>query len=159
MGDYIDLCTVGKGLQLAGTFFTEEYKPRPGLISGTFSASTAALAGGLRVLEFLEEGYMGPAGKIARTEKQFQDFFKELQEKSWIRDFNVFGLMSAFSLPDPSMENTLRFLKRLFQEGIIALSCGKDPARVRFLVPAVINKKEMEEFKKVLSSALREPSP
>ena len=70
---------MGKGLQLAATFFTEEYKPRPGLISGTFSATTPALAGGLKVLEILEQGYMGEDGIISRIQDQFMTLFKELK--------------------------------------------------------------------------------
>ena len=155
LGHYIDLCVVGKGLQLAATFFTEEYKPKPGLVSGTFSATTPALAGGLEVLKILEKGYMGERGYIAGVQEQFINLFKELKEKSLIKDYDVFGLMAAFSLLDSSMENTQRFLKRLFKKGVIALSCGKNnKTRVRFLIPAVILPAEIKELKAVLLSLL-----
>ncbi len=153
LGEYIDLLTVGKGLQLSATFFTEELKPAPGLVSGTFSASVPAMAIGLKVLETLEKGYMGKFGRIAEVETAFRDFFHQLKKKSLIRDFDVFGLMSALSLPKP--EKTLSFLKELFQRGLIALSCG-NPARVRFLSPAVIQDEDIEEFKKVLTKALKD---
>ena len=130
LGQYIDLLTVGKGLQLSATFFTKELKPAPGLVSGTFSASGPAMAVGLKVLEILENGYIGSSGRIGQIESAFKDFFHQLKEKSLIKDYNVFGLMSAFSLSKP--ENTLSFLKDLFQKGLIALSCG-NPARIRFL--------------------------
>ena len=154
LGSYIDLCTVGKGLQLAATFFTEEYKPRPGLVSGTFSSTTPALVAGLTVLEILEKGYMGKQGLIASIQEQFIKFFKQLQEKSLIKDYDVFGLMAAFSLLDASPQNTLKFLKKLFQNGVIALSCGRDPVRVRFLIPAVMGKTEIEELKALLTKTL-----
>ena len=154
LGDYIDICTVGKGLQLAATFFTEEYKPRPGLISGTFSATTPALAGGLKVLEILEQGYMGEDGMISRIQAQFTTLFEELKEQSLIEDYDVFGLMAAFSLLEPSMEKTQKFLKKLFKNGVIALSCGRKPARVRFLIPAVIGKTEIQELRTVLIKTL-----
>lgn len=150
LGSYIDICTVGKGLQLAATFFTEEYKPRPGLVSGTFSASTPCLAAGVKVLEILGEGYMGEAGLIAQTQKLFIEVFEEFKERSFIKDYDVFGLMASFSLLDCSMENTQKFLKQLFHNGVIGLSCGINPARVRFLIPAVIKASEIEEAKKVL---------
>lgn len=150
LAKYIDLCTVGKGLQLAATFFTEEYKPRPGLVSGTFSASTPALAAGFKVLEILEKDYIGKTGKIATIEKEFINLFKELKEKHLIKDYDVFGLMAAFSLPDASRENTQNFLKKLFQNGVIGLICGRPAFRVRFLIPAIIKKEEIKELKEIL---------
>ena len=154
LGNYIDICTVGKSLQLAGTFFTEEYNPRPGLVSGTVSASTTALKGGLKVLEILEQGYMGEEGRISRVEKQFKDVFKELKEKLLIKDYDVFGLMSAFTLKESSRENTQKFLQKLFHQGVIALSCGKNPFRVRFLVPAIIQPADIIAFREVLLKTL-----
>ena len=154
LGSYIDICTIGKGLQLAGTFFTPEYKPRPGLVSGTFSASTPALRAGLKVLETLEQNYMGEKGIIAGIQKQFFLLFKELKEKSLIKDYDVFGLMAAFTLLDSSPQNTQVFLKKLFQNGVIALSCGGPSARVRFLIPAVITSEEIKELRSVLIKTL-----
>lgn len=150
LGSYIDICTVGKGLQLAATFFIEQYKPRPGLVSGTFSSTTPALIAGLKVLEILDEGYMGEKGLIAETQKLFIELFTELKEKSFIKDYDVFGLMAAFSLLDSSEKSTKNFLKTLFHNGVIALSCGRNPYRVRFLIPAVIRPVEIKELKTAL---------
>ena len=158
LGRYIDLLTVGKGLQLAATFFTEEYKPRPGLVSGTFSASTSSLMAGLRVLEILEKNYI-KNGRIAEIEKKLISLFKSLKEKQLIKDYDVFGLMAAFSLPKPSQKNTQQFLKKLFQNGVIGLICGHDPYRVRFLIPAVIKHKDINTLKTVLTKTLLEILP
>ena len=154
LGSYIDICTIGKGLQLAGTFFTPEYKPRPGLVAGTFSASTPSLGAGLKVLETLEKNYMGEKGVIIDIQKQFVSLFEELKKKSLIKDYDVFGLMAAFTLLDSSQQNTQKFLKKLFQEGVIALSCGKPLVRVRFLIPAVIRPEEIRELRSVLIKTL-----
>ena len=156
LGPYIDVCTVGKGLQLAATFFTSEYNPRPGLVSGTFSATTPALAAGLKVLNILDAKYIGEKGGIAGVQRMLVELFEELKRKTLIKDYDVFGLMAAFTLMDSSMENTQTFLRKLFQSGVIALSCGKKPARVRFLIPAVIQQNEMEELKKVLTLCLEQ---
>lgn len=156
LGPYIDICTVGKGLQLAATFFTEEYKPRPGLISSTFSSTTPALAMGLKTLEILEKDYIGEKGIIKDIQKQFIELFEFLVKKSLIKDYNVFGLMTAFSLNDSSAENTSIFTKTLFKNGVIALPCGKNPMRVRFLIPAVIHKKEIKQLKSILIKTLLE---
>lgn len=151
LGSYVDICTIGKGLQLAATFFTESYKPRPGLISGTFSATTPALAAGLKVLEVLEQDYMGKEGLIVKTQELFITLFKDLKDRAFIKDYDVFGLMASFSLLNPSMEKTQKFLRKLFHNGVICLSCGINAwARVRLLVPAVIQPSEMEELRKIL---------
>ena len=73
---------MGKGLQLAGTFWTKEYNPRPGLVSGTFSSSTPALATGLKILEILEQGYMGKTGRIAQIETEFFIFVSRFKGKN-----------------------------------------------------------------------------
>ena len=157
LGPYIDLCTVGKSLQLAATFWTKEYNPQPGLVSGTFSSSTPALSVGLKILELLEQGYMGENGFIIKIEKQIKTLFQELKTKALIKDYDVFGLMASFSLPSPSMPNTKAFLKKLFQHGVIALSCGNEElARVRFLLPAIITTKDIKVLKSVLLSTLSE---
>ena len=157
LGHYMDLVTVGKGLQLAGTFFTEELKPKPGLISSTFSATGQALSAGLTLLNILQQqGYMGKHGKIALIEKEFKSLFQELKDKGLIKNYNVFGLMAAFSLLDPTIKNTKTFLQKLFSEGVIALLCGQEGfARVRFLPPAVIKSQDIKVLRKTLFYCLK----
>ena len=46
LGEYVDVVSVAKTLQTGATFYTEELNPKPGLVSGTFSGSTVALAAG-----------------------------------------------------------------------------------------------------------------
>ena len=49
LGSYIDVVTVAKALQLAATLYTAEYNPGPGLVAGTFAASTVQLHVGLKI--------------------------------------------------------------------------------------------------------------
>ncbi len=156
LGPYVDLCTIGKSLQLAATFFTPEYNPRPGLVAGTFSASTSALSSAFTILEQMEKHYIGEKGKIVQTERLLKKMLENLKEKKLIQDYNVFGLMMAFTLKDSSKENTLYFLQKLFQSGVIGLACGRDPYRVRFLVPAVITSKDIETLHFILSQNLED---
>ena len=122
LGEYIDLCTVGKSLQFAATFCTSEYNPRPGLVAGTFCASTSSLAAGMKILELMESKYLEC---IPRIEVQLRQMFKELYSRGWIQDYDVFGLMVAFTLKDSSKKNTLAFLQKLFTKGVIAFFCSK----------------------------------
>lgn len=122
LGEYIDLCTVGKSLQFAATFCTSEYNPRPGLVAGTFCASTSSLAAGMKVLELMESKYLEC---IPWIEKQMRHVFEGFCKQGWIQDYDIFGLMAAFTLKDSSKKNTLMFLQKLFEKGIIAFFCSK----------------------------------
>lgn len=64
IGSYVDLCTIAKTAQVGATLYTEEFNPQPGLIAGTFSGSTAALSAGCEILDMLQEGFLGPNGRI-----------------------------------------------------------------------------------------------
>ena len=48
--EHADVVTVGKLTQVCATLFTDDYKPKPGLISQTFTAATAAIAAGRAIL-------------------------------------------------------------------------------------------------------------
>ena len=154
LGPYIDLCTIGKSLQLAATFFTEEYNPRPGLVAGTFSSSTPCLSTGLTILNIMEKHYIKPHTRISQIEHLFKTLFKELKDQSLISDYDVFGLMAAFTLMDSSKQNTSHFIQQLFDNGVISMLCGRDPYRVRFLSPAVITDEDINVLKKVLMDTL-----
>jgi 4-aminobutyrate aminotransferase-like enzyme len=141
LGDYIDIATIAKTVQLGATFYTEEYNPKPGLIAGTFSGSGASMASGLEILDMLSEGYVGPEGRILKIHKKFIEGLNHLNEttcKNLLRDAGGMGLMIAFTPFDGKQEQVAAFIKKLFKNGILAFSCGKDPVRIRFLVPAII---------------------
>ncbi len=147
LGKYIDLVTIAKTVQMAATLYTEEYNPKPGLIAGTFSGGSASMTVGLEILKMLEEGYIGPNGRILQIHKKFVDgihFLNEGSCKGLLKDAGGMGLMIAFTPFDGKKENTELFVKKLFNNGIIAFSCGKDPVRIRFLVPAIISDQEIE---------------
>jgi acetylornithine aminotransferase len=67
LDDFVDVVTVGKSAQVCATLFTEEYNPRPGLLSQTFISSTSELFAARVIIRGLMEGdYFGADGKIAR---------------------------------------------------------------------------------------------
>ncbi len=141
LGEYVDIVTIAKTVQLGATLYTEEYNPKPGLIAGTFSGAGASMSAGLEILDILEEGYLGPNGRILSIHKKFIDGLNQLNEttcKGLLQDAGGMGLMIAFTPFDGKKEQVELFIKKLFANGIIAFSCGKDPVRIRFLVPAII---------------------
>ncbi len=147
IGDYIDICTVAKTIQLGATFYTEEYNPQPGLISGTFSGNSSSMVAAMTMLDLLQKGYMGADGRINKIHQRFATGLNKLGEtscKGKISDVSGLGLMVAFTPYDGKKEVVDNFLKRLFENGVIAFNCGKDPIRIRFLVPAIIEDKEID---------------
>jgi 4-aminobutyrate aminotransferase-like enzyme len=144
---------------LAATFYTEEYNPKPGLIAGTFSGSGASMSAGLEIINILEENYIGPQGRINQIHKQFIDginFLNESSCKGLLRDAGGMGLMVAFTPFDGKKEQVEEFIKKLFNNGLIAFSCGKDPVRIRFLIPAIISDQEISLALSVLEKTTQQ---
>ncbi len=163
LDDYVDVVTVGKVLQACGTFYTEELNPKPGLIAGTFNGSLAALNAGRTTVKYLCEGHFyGEGGRIQSLEKKFKTKFQELQNttlKGKIPYFGGVGTMLSFEVGDSSTELTNKFLKKLFENGVIAFSAGKDPVRVRFLLPLAILDEHIDEIFKILEKTVLEIVP
>lgn len=159
-GQYIDIATVAKTAQVAATLYTEEFNPKPGLIAGTFSGSSAALAAGLEVLNIIDDGsYFGSQGRIAQIHQYFIGGLEKLAKTTCagkIADASGLGLMMAFTPLDGKKETVDKLLKKLFQKGLIAFSCGKDPVRLRFLVPAIIKDQEIDLGLKIIEESLIE---
>ena len=159
LGQYVDLCTIAKTVQLGATLYTADYNPKPGLIAGTFSGGTSSMAAGLEMLEMLEEGYLGPNGRILQIHNKFVAGLNALNEgscKGLVRDAGGMGLMIAFTPFDGKKEQIESMVKKLFNNGLIAFSCGKDPVRIRFLVPAVIQDHEIDLAIQVVEKTILE---
>ncbi len=147
MGQYVDLVTIAKTVQLGATLYTEEYNPKPGLIAGTFSGGTSSMMAGLEILNMLEEGYLGPNGRINQIHNRFIDGLNKLNSTSCrglVKDAGGMGLMIAFTPFEGRKEQTEALIRKLFNNGLIAFSCGKDPVRIRFLVPAIIENQDID---------------
>jgi 4-aminobutyrate aminotransferase-like enzyme len=160
LGDYVDLCSIAKTAQVGCTLYTEDYNPKPGLIAGTFSGATVALSAGIESLDILvEENYLGPNGRIQQIHKKFVGMLNELNAsscKGLLQDAGGLGLMVAVTPYEGKKEQVDALLKRLFQNGIVAFNCGKDPVRVRFLIPAVIQDQDIELAKKIIEKSILE---
>lgn len=160
LDEYVDVVTIGKVLQAAGTFYTEELNPKPGLIAGTFNGSLAALNSGRMTVKYLAEGnFYGKNGRIQELEKKFLAKFKELAEgtcKGKLNYYGGVGTMLSFEVGDASTDLTNKFLKKLFENGIIAFSAGKDPVRVRFLLPLPLLDEHIDDIFSVLGKTINE---
>ncbi len=160
IGQYVDICTVAKTGQNGATLFTEEFKPDPGLLGGTFSGSSAALRAGLEIFRMLEEdGYMGPSGKVMQIHNDFVGMLNDLNEtscKGLLREAGGMGLMVAVTPLDGSKDKQGQLLKSLFKSGLICFGCGSDPFRIRFLLPAILTSADIAVAKKILEKSILE---
>jgi acetylornithine aminotransferase len=138
---YVDVVTIGKMTQVCATLFAGALKPRPGLVSQTFTASTSAILAGTAILDRLGAGgYFGEDGRIARIHARFANHFERITERNAHRfgpGVHGWGLggMIAFEVHGGGLAATKEFLGRLFDAGVVAYFAGSNPARVRFLPP------------------------
>lgn len=154
---YVDIAAVGKLSQVCATLFTEKYKPKPGLLSQTFSASTACVANSLAILKALKEGaYFGEKGRIASLFKRFESYFLKWEKKypGVLQGPYGVGGMIGFTPLDGSYEIAARLLHRLFDAGVIAYLAGSHPTRIRMLPPmAILTTAHVDEVMTIMEKA------
>ena len=160
IGDYVDVCTIAKTAQNGATFFTEEMNPKPGLIAGTFSGSTVALAAGIEILNILDhENYMGPSGKVMQIHKEFVAMLNRLNEttcRGLLQDAGGMGLMVAVTPFNGEKEKVEKLMHTLFKNGLICFTCGRGTYRLRFLIPAVMTSADIKVAGEILERSILE---
>lgn len=156
--DYVDIVSIGKLSQVCATIFKSDHRPRPGLLSQTFTSSTAAIRAAKAILhELIHDGYFGPDGKIMQIYDQFSKNLTELAQKhpKLIRGPFGIGSMIAFTPFDGNAKRTTAFVHALFEAGVMSFIAGSDPTRVRFLVPAgVVTKDDIDRATGIVEQAL-----
>ncbi len=139
LADYIDLITVGKVLHGSALLHRKELAPDPGLLSGTFSGATVAMAVGRRIIERLASGgFFGPAGREAQLQRLAREHLEQLSRKhpKTISNVDGVGAMVAFRAGDGSLETTRALIQRCFTAGAVLYQGGRDPACIRLFFPA-----------------------
>ncbi len=158
--DYVDIVTIAKTAQCGMTLYTEEYNPQPGLVAGTFASSTPALASGAAIIdEMNREGYFGKSGKVAKIHEEFVGLLQELCEgscKGLLEDPEGLGLMVAVTPFSGDRTKILKLLHHMYEKGFIAFGCGKDPFRLRFLVPAIVSTDDLKVACKIIEESILE---
>ncbi len=155
---WVDVVTVGKILQGSAMLCTKSYNPKPGLVSGTYAGSTVGMALGQRIIERMdEEGYLGLEGRVAvlgrRIEKRFESLEKRMPKAIGPR--SGIGAMQAFVPWDGSPEIVSTVLHAAFEEGVILLSAGSNPSKIRMLPPVNTTDEELEACFSMLEKAMR----
>ena len=151
LGEYVDVVAIGKMSQACAILYTEDFAPKPGLLSGTFiGSSTAFHVGRASLARLRDEGHYGPDGRIARLHAAFREHAAALvaRHPEWFPP-----AMDEFGRPLPALfggtggmcrltpfggdrDRIVKALHILFEEGVVAFYCGHGPFHLRFL-PAV----------------------
>ncbi|MBW2231542.1 MAG: aspartate aminotransferase family protein [Deltaproteobacteria bacterium] len=158
LAELIDVVTVGKILQGSATLFSKEYNPEPGLVAGTFAGNTIGMAVATRIIERMEEeGYLGPEGRTVllgrRIERRFQSLAKRMPKA--VGERSGVGAMQAFVPWHGTPEVVKDVLQACFEEGLILLSAGSNPMKIRMLPPVNTTDEELEAVFSVLEKAMR----
>lgn len=157
---YVDVVTVGKLVQVCATLFTEEYRPKQGLLSQTFTASSSAIAAAQVILdELIHGGYFGPDGRIAQVHRQFVMRLQAIATRhpQWVTGPFGVGAMIAFTPFGGDGQKVRRLLQTLFNNGVIAFVAGDSPQRVRFLPPVgAITSEDIDTVCELVEKALEE---
>jgi 4-aminobutyrate aminotransferase-like enzyme len=154
LGDYVDVFCVGKMTQACATLYTDEYNPRAGLLSGTFTGAGQDFAVGTRILEMLRDGdYYGESGSIAKHHAAFREQVQGLKSRhpDWFPDVPFaggdvagagIGGMMRFTPFGGDKAKVAAACKACFEEGVILFWCGHGPYHVRMLPPLGVMKLE-----------------
>ncbi|MBK1875976.1 aminotransferase class III-fold pyridoxal phosphate-dependent enzyme [Pelagicoccus mobilis] len=156
----IDGLWLGKASQTCATLFKSEHKPKPGLLSQTFTSSSTSLAVGERIVDLLtQENYFGADGKILELSNHFEAGLKAISQKNpgWVSGPYGLGAMTAFTPFDGKPEQAQTLVKRLFDKGLMSFIAGGAPTRVRFLWPVgATEKKHIDLALSILEESLSE---
>jgi acetylornithine aminotransferase len=138
LDSHVDVVTVGKITQACATLYRSSYRPRPGLISQTFTASTFSIVAGERILRGLVEGgHFGADGRNQRLHRRFVDGLQRIAEKFPAAVRGPFGVggMVVFTPFNGSADKAKEMVFRMYEAGLMSFMAGSNPARIRFLMP------------------------
>lgn len=158
LGEWVDVVTAAKMLHASAVLFTEEYNPKPGLVAGTFTGTSASLRVAKKVMELLDDGYFGADGKTAQLSERFARNLEQLAQgscKGLITDWRAVGGMIAVQPFLGTLDEVKAVLMRLFDLGVVAFYCGHGPMLIRMLPPlGAMSTEHVDEVCKLLERAI-----
>jgi len=168
LGDVADVVTVGKMTQACGAMWRASFNPKPGLLSGTFLGSTAAMAVGTRVIERLGSGdWYGPDGHNARLFAAFagrSEAMVAAHPRCFPEVTGPRGVMAPWGGTGGMMRLTplggektaiVALVHRLFDAGVLCFFCGHGPMHLRFLPPVgVLSLEQLDEVMDITEATI-----
>ncbi|HEY4832105.1 MAG TPA: aminotransferase class III-fold pyridoxal phosphate-dependent enzyme [Waddliaceae bacterium] len=156
--DLVDIVTIGKLSQVCATLWKAEYNPRPGMLSQTFTSSSTAIQVAKKMIHLMrKENFFGPEGKNMLVNQYFSQNLSEIskQHPHLIRGPYGLGAMIAFTPLDGEMKRVIQFGYNLFHTGVLSFIAGKDPTRIRLLIPVgVVTHEDINTVTKIIEETL-----
>ena len=104
-----------------------------------------------KIQHFIETGH------IDKVAKAWSERLKKLEEQGLLTDIQGWGLMWGATPKKHSPQEVKELLQKLFDKGLILFSCGQGLVkRLRFLLPAILEEKHLDEAIAILKSTLKE---
>jgi len=157
---HVDMVNIGKNSQICATLYREDHKPRPGLISQTFTSSGSAINAAYYIInEIAHNGYLGKNGKINKIHDYFEDHLNKLNKKYPDKIEGPWGIgaMIGMTICKGDGEKSKEFTFKLFDNGALSFIAGSSPTRVRFLLPmGVVTEKDIDNVVAIIEKTLNE---
>jgi acetylornithine aminotransferase len=156
----VDVVTVGKNSQVCATLFKDDHKPKPGLMSQTFTGSSSQIsAANFMINEMVNGGYLGENGKIEKLHNHFKGHLEKLASKYPDKVSGPFGIgaMVAMTVFGGDEAKSKAFTMKLFENGALSFMAGTSPTRVRFLMPIMaVENKHIDDVCAIIEKTLNE---
>lgn len=156
----VDLVTIGKISQVCATLYTDAYKPKPGLISQTFTGSSWAIISAHRIIKgLIDNGNFGDDGKNVRLNNYFAKGLQAINDKypETVEGPHGIGGMVAFTPLDGSYEKAKAMVNLMFDKGLMSFFAGRDPSRIRFLMPiGCVEEKHIDMACAIIEECIKE---
>ena len=79
---HVDVVSIGKNSQVCATLFTDDHKPKPGLMSQTFTGASSQISASLKIIsEVVNGNYLGKEGKIEKCHQRFKTNLEKIAAK------------------------------------------------------------------------------
>ena len=157
---YADVVAIGKNSQVCATLFKDDHKPKPGLMSQTFTGASSQIAASYYVInEIVNGGYLGKEGKIEKLHQHFKGHLERLAKKYPDKVSGPFGIgaMVAMTVFGGDEAKSKAFTLKLFENGALSFMAGSAPTRVRFLMPMMaVEPKHIDEVCEIIEKTLSE---
>lgn len=158
---HVDIVSVGKNSQVCATLFKDDHKPKPGLMSQTFTGSSSQIAASYFVInELVNGGYLGENGKNNKLHAHFKANLEKLAAKypQIVEGPYGVGAMVGMTMWKGDEPKSKAFTMKLFENGVLSFLAGGHPtARVRFLMPVMAtNEKHIDEVCAIIDKTIAE---
>ncbi len=158
LDDLVDVVTVGKITQVCATLFTNDVNPKAGLLSQTFTGATAALHAAKVIIEGLRDGeFFGASGRNLKLHDHFVAGLRALGERhpGWVAGPFGVGAMVGFTPFGGDGPKNMRLLSQMYDDGLLGFTAGKDPTRMRFLMPlGVVTFTQIDDALRILEGSM-----